>query len=96
MCSFSGYLHVLADGERRKQRASGTHPGIAFDLQTIFGRIGARIDTKHLDLALVRRAQADDRAHQHRLPVPNRRPPENFSRANVEVEPLVYDLVTDR
>ncbi|KAG0741964.1 hypothetical protein G6F24_016591 [Rhizopus arrhizus] len=62
------YLHVLAHGQRGEQGAVlEQHAGVALDVQAAFGIVGTCVAAQHFDLAFVGRAQAEDRAHQHRL-----------------------------
>src|SRR6478672_2372324 len=87
------HLHVLADGERGEQRAIlEQHPAVAFDVQSVVRVRRTRIGAEYFDGAGVRRAQAEDRAHQHRLAAARTA---DLAGAHVEVEILVHDLLAE-
>lgn len=91
------HFHILADRQRGEQRAVlEQHAGVALDGEAVLPRIRARIDPHHLDLAFVGRAQAQDRAHQHRLA--GARAPDHaqdLAAADVQVQPVVHHLLAE-
>src|SRR5688572_27340560 len=91
------HLHVLADGERREQRAVlEQHAGAALDMQAILAILRSRVDTEHFDLAGVGRAQAEDRAHQYRLAGAGATDhAEDLAAAHLQVEAFVHDLLAE-
>ena len=90
-------LHVLAHRQRGKQRPALEQDAPAAAHADILVGIGLRHGApEHLDLALVRGLQADDRAHQHALA--GARPADHaddFAAAHLEVEVFVDRVLAE-
>ena len=90
-------LDVLADRERREQGAVlAQDAGIALDVAARVEVVGARVDAEYLDLALVRPAQAEDRAHQDGLAGAGAaHHADDLAGHDVEVQVLVHGLLAE-